>query len=138
MKISLGMINMILKYLKEFMDSAKGVGRIALETEKNEAAVPQDTAVDFSQTNRQVAGVDEADIVKNDGKYIYHLQESGVNIITAVPADNMQVVSHIDVASNFMPQEMFVDSNHLVLIGSRYFYEHNRDEQKFSQKGPCT
>lgn len=121
-----------------YMDSAKGVGRIALETEKNEAAVPQDTAVDFSQTNRQVAGVDEADIVKNDGKYIYHLQESGVNIITAVPADNMQVVSHIDVASNFMPQEMFVDSNHLVLIGSRYFYEHNRDEQKFNQKGPCT
>ena len=32
-----------------------------------------DTSSDYSMTNVQVDGVDEADIVKTDGKYIYYL-----------------------------------------------------------------
>ena len=34
------------------------------------------SASDYSTTNIQVDGVDEADIVKNDGKYIYTVSYS--------------------------------------------------------------
>ena len=38
-------------------------------------------ADDFSSTNVQVSGVDEADIIKNDGEYIYMLKDQTVRII---------------------------------------------------------
>lgn len=51
---------------------------------------------DYSQTNIQVEGVDEADIVKTDGNYIYILQEIGgdVNLkIVQVNNGEMSLVS---------------------------------------------
>lgn len=38
---------------------------------------------DFSTTNLQVAGVDESDAVKTDGKYIYVVQEEKIKILDA-------------------------------------------------------
>ncbi len=43
----------------------------------------------FSATNVQVEGVDEADIVKTDGKYIYYLKDNKIEIIKA-DKDKMQ------------------------------------------------
>ena len=42
--------------------------------------------VGYSQTNIQVAGVDEPDIVKNDDRYIYTISGSTLAIIDAYPA----------------------------------------------------
>ena len=53
-------------------------------TTKSEAG---GSASDYSATNIQVAGVDEADIVKNDGKYIYTANQNKVVIVMAYPAD---------------------------------------------------
>lgn len=39
---------------------------------------------DFSETNIQVEGVEEADIVKTDGKYLYVLADNKIQIISAV------------------------------------------------------
>src|SRR5205085_6570486 len=46
-----------------------------------------------STTNVQVEGVDEADLVETDGKYIYSLQGDELVIVSAAPADQMKVVS---------------------------------------------
>src|SRR3989338_2641922 len=43
-------------------------------------------ATDYSQTNVQVQGVDEADFVKNDDKYIYTLTQNKLVIVDAYPA----------------------------------------------------
>ena len=50
---------------------------------------------DFSGTNNQVAGVDEGDLVKTDGEHLFVLAGDGVDIVTAWPADELAVVSHI-------------------------------------------
>ena len=50
---------------------------------------------DYSSTNVQVAGVDEADIVKTDGEYIYLVSKEKVIIVKAYPAETAQVVSEI-------------------------------------------
>jgi len=49
----------------------------------------------FSGTNNQVAGVDEGDLVKTDGEHLFVLAGDGVDILNALPADKLSVVSHI-------------------------------------------
>ncbi|MCR4431845.1 MAG: beta-propeller domain-containing protein [Tepidanaerobacteraceae bacterium] len=76
-------------------------------------------SADFSVTNVQVKGVDEADIVKTDGKYIYQVNNRRVAIIDAYPADTMKITGFINFDdADFSPQELYLDDMHLVVIGS--------------------
>lgn len=84
------------------------------------AAAPQSGA-DYSKTNIQVEGVDEADIVKTDGVYIYQVNRERVIIARAQPAQDMAVVSTLDYTNKeFSPLEMYVDEKYLVVIGTTY------------------
>lgn len=76
---------------------------------------------DYSKTNVQVEGVDEADVVKNDGQYIYLIKGMSIRIVKATPPDAMKEVSRVVVPeSGFIPSEMFVEGNRLVVVGSAY------------------
>ena len=97
------------------------------------------TTSDYSTTNIQVAGVDEADTVKTDGQYIYtisnaqsigyyYLENSeqknpSVFIIDADP-QNARVVSKITLDSTSSPIGIFVssDSNRIAVLLNRYTY----------------
>ncbi len=90
-----------------------------------EAAVPQaagagaNDSSDYSVTNLQVEGVDEADLVKTDGTYIYQVNGLKVNIIKAQPANNMELVSTIvSPDPGFQPVDLYVDGNDLIVIGT--------------------
>ncbi|MCX6816196.1 MAG: beta-propeller domain-containing protein [Candidatus Aenigmarchaeota archaeon] len=80
----------------------------------------QEKASDYSTTNVQVQGVDEADIVKNDGKYIYVVSGTRLVIVDAYPADAMSIVSEINFTD--APQEIFVNGDRLVVFGNEYTY----------------
>lgn len=58
---------------------------------KYEMSAPQ-----HSETNIQVAGVDEADIVKTDGVYVYIVSSDRVSIVMAYPPEELANVSVID------------------------------------------
>ena len=80
-------------------------------------------ADDFSSTNVQVVGVDEADIIKNDGKYIYLIKGDTIRIVEAYPAENMEELVNIslgDEGEDFYPSQMYVEGDILVVIGSYY------------------
>ncbi|MBL7206816.1 MAG: beta-propeller domain-containing protein [Candidatus Aenigmarchaeota archaeon] len=79
-------------------------------------------AADYSTTNIQVAGVDEADIVKNDGKYIYTVSSKKLIIADAYPAEEMNKVSEIDI-ENATIQEIFINGDKLILFGYESYYE---------------
>lgn len=82
-------------------------------------------ADDYSSTNIQVEGVDEADIIKNDGKYIYLIKGSTIRIVEAYPADNMkEIVSFTmgDENEGFYPSDLYVTEDQLVVLGSYYHY----------------
>jgi uncharacterized secreted protein with C-terminal beta-propeller domain len=83
-------------------------------------AAGKQKAADFSSTNVQVQGVDEADIVKNDGKYIYTISNSKIVIVDAYPAENAKIVSEIEL--NNTPRNIFVNSDRLVVFGDEYSY----------------
>jgi uncharacterized secreted protein with C-terminal beta-propeller domain len=82
---------------------------------------------EYSATNVQVEGVDEADIVKTDGKYIYSLSKRRLAITDAFPAENARVLSLVEL-KDFNPQEMFIDKDKVVVFG--YFYERVYPEEQ--------
>ncbi len=76
----------------------------------------RETTPDYSKTNVQVQGVDEADIVKTDGKYIYTVSGNNkIVIVEAYPAENGKVLSSIEIDGNI--DEMFVNKDKLVVFG---------------------
>ena len=84
------------------------------------AAPTGNTISDYSATNVQVQGVDEADIVKTDGSYIYTLKGKQLSVVKAVPADKMKLVSKISFGNNFNPRDIYIDAKHLIVIGDSY------------------
>lgn len=62
----------------------------------NEAA-EREAGADYSETNAQVKGIDEGDIVKTDGKYIYILRDNEV-IIMSADGEDSKVLSTTKVA----------------------------------------
>ena len=74
----------------------------------------------YSQTNVQTEGMDEGDIVKCDGQYIYKLNSKGFFIISAVEGQ-LSVVSAIEI-ENYVPQEMYISGDKLIIIGGIYDY----------------
>ncbi len=72
-----------------------------------------DQAGTYSQTNTQVKGVDEADFVKNDGKYIYLLHGSSFRIVNAYPVEDFKEASNLTIDGE--PTEMFVTEGKVVI-----------------------
>jgi uncharacterized secreted protein with C-terminal beta-propeller domain len=78
----------------------------------------QDGSIEYSSTNVQVQGVDEADVIKTDGAYLYQATPDEVRIIRAYPAAEMKMVSRLSYAGKqFQPLELYVDEKRLVVIG---------------------
>ncbi|MBI5534751.1 MAG: beta-propeller domain-containing protein [Deltaproteobacteria bacterium] len=71
--------------------------------------------IDYSKTNAQVDGVDEADIVKTDGEYIYLLHSNIFTILKATPPADMAVVPQGTMNIEGRPTEMFVDAGRVVI-----------------------
>ncbi|MEW6221948.1 MAG: beta-propeller domain-containing protein [Candidatus Hadarchaeota archaeon] len=69
---------------------------------------------DHSTTNIQVEGVDEADIVKTDGRYIYIISGNTVVILLAYPPEQARVLSRIELDGS--PIEIFVNGDKLVVF----------------------
>ncbi len=77
------------------------------------------SAEEYSTTNIQVEGVDEPDIVKNDGKYIYTVSGNKIVIVDAYPAESASILSEIDV--NGTPQEIFINGDRMTVFGQKYY-----------------
>ncbi len=74
---------------------------------------------DYSQTNIQVEGVDEADIVKTDGTYLYIVSNGMVRVVLAHPATRMKEMSSVSYDDGFRPSDLYIDRDWLVVLGQR-------------------
>lgn len=93
----------------------------AVSEEGGASGASADPGEAVSATNLQVEGVDEGDVVKTDGTYLYILSlQSGIRI---VKAEGLELVSRIPMeldGGNIEYKEMFVDSGQLILVGEQY------------------
>ncbi len=74
----------------------------------------------YSTTNIQVAGVDEADIIKTDGEYIYMISNNTIIILKAYPAEEAEVLSRIN--SNGTIRGIFINEDKLVVFEDEYAF----------------
>jgi len=85
----------------------------------------------YSTTNVQVQGVDEEDIVKTDGEFLYLASYVNVTIVRAYPPDLLSIVSRIE-ASDILGSDLenkslsitglFLASGKLVVVANVYTY----------------
>ncbi|MFD1927470.1 beta-propeller domain-containing protein [Sporosarcina siberiensis] len=79
------------------------------------------TSDDHSTTNTQVEGVDEADLVKTDGDYIYAtLGDGKVSITDIRNPKQMKIASEITMEEGFYPSELFLHEDMLLVLGGRF------------------
>ncbi len=75
---------------------------------------------DHSETNVQVAGIDEADIVEFDSDYVYFLTGNDVVILDAWPADQLHEVSRTPIVGSAIAQ--YLHANRLTVISQNVTY----------------
>lgn len=83
-----------------------------------ESAQKADASQEFSQTNIQVQGVDEADFVKNDGKYIYMLSGNKLVIVDAYPGEQAKIISETAIEGS--PRDLFLNKENLIIFLNSY------------------
>ena len=101
-------------------------GEVMATTAGAVKAAESSRAEDYSTTNIQVRGVDEADIVKNDDKYIYSVSGKKVVIVDAYPAEEMKILSEVDINKSI--SEIFINDNKLIIFASGYDYVTKEDK----------
>jgi hypothetical protein len=69
-----------------------------------------------SGTNNQVADVDEADLVKHDGKHIYLIASNTLRILASWPPEQTRVLSSVPVQGQ--PRKLFVRGDRLLVYSS--------------------
>lgn len=79
----------------------------------------------FSKTNKQVEAVDESDVVKTDGKNIYYINDTGVDIYSA-DGENSKLISTIDA--------FYADYDEMYLYGDKLIVISDCDYQSFGKK----
>lgn len=108
------------KHYNFFKDTIKGA-----ETAKDTASLT------YSKTNVQVENVDEADIIKNDGKYIYTASSNSENKISIYKPDGKKVKLMSQIEYNNVDDdenEAFISDIYIYnnyLIAQSYSYDEN-------------
>jgi uncharacterized secreted protein with C-terminal beta-propeller domain len=74
----------------------------------------------YSKTNIQVEGVDEADIIKTDGKYIYLIAKNKLIIAEAYPEEDAKIIYEESLGEQFSPQELFIHEDRLLVFGNTF------------------
>lgn len=72
---------------------------------------------DYSTTNIQVENVDEADIIKTDGDYIYSISDNKVIITDASNPEELKITATIPV-NNGAPDDMILYKDKIVIISA--------------------
>lgn len=76
---------------------------------------------DYSQTNVREAGVDEGDVVKTDGSYLYILKSSGSVRIVDIRETKMKEVAEIQPEKlNESIEDLYLDGDRLMLVTTGY------------------
>lgn len=111
--------------------SAKGemVMEDTYSAAETESAQKAETPQDYADTNKQEAGVDEADIIKNDGRYLYQLveeQDGTESLQIADTKGGLKELTRIKGMDN--PREFYVWNDTLVIIESCWADEEEGNE----------
>jgi len=115
----------------ESVDSSVNSGGFNQSLKVTDNAGAASSNSNYSTTNVQVEGVDEADIVKTDGEYIYLVKSNTIYIVKAsdLKIENKLILDEDD--DDFMPEEIFVNKDKLVVLGTNYIYDDDDEDDEY-------
>ena len=97
-------------------DSSSTNSAAAADTGVAQNSKSSENAV-YSETNVRQEGVDEADVVKTDGRYLYTLKDNGRSVaIVDTSNGELQMVISIPVEDDDQAREFYVNDGHLILV----------------------
>lgn len=95
-------------YGKYADDSLATGSETGTETQKSSAADSADTTGDYSTTNVRQEGVDEADVAKTDGRYLYVLEDDGDYVSIVDTKTSMKKVGEIKAPKDKTIEEFYL------------------------------
>lgn len=114
--------------LKAYFEKVKELQSV----EQNGAAITEESANtmeakdssggqggDYSTTNNQVEGVDEADTVKTNGTHVFSISENNVVIVNVENPKDMKEEKKISFAQDFYPTQLLLSNDTLMVIGQK-------------------
>lgn len=108
------------KEIENFFERLAPKGRSEVMEESSSEDKASSGGVDHSQTNQQVAGVDEADTVKTDGDFLYDVLNGEGLMITDIRNPNDMVrASKTDFTDGFYANQLYVDQDKMIVIGGQ-------------------
>lgn len=86
---------------------------------------------DYLDTNTQVTGVDEADIVKTDGKYIYYLSNNNI-YISKINSGKVEIISKVRLnnSEEYYTSDIYLKDNKLIVLSQKSLYNETSSSQK--------
>ena len=107
--------------IEDFLNDATYANESSYDFLYNSGGEAMDDAASHSTTNVQVSGVDEQDIVKTDGDFIYVASHDSVSVVDAYPPEGMEIVSQLSVEDivPFKTDNMSVYVSGLYLVGDK-------------------
>ena len=146
---SAGSYDQVYDYIKEYQDSMKRQERnsatfdlrVAGDAE-TESVASEDSASwsagysgDYSQTNVRQEGVDEGDIVKTDGKYLYVVEDNGRTVdIVLADGGNLEKAGSIELGKDYNIREIYLsaEKQKLVVVCEKWiYYDDSSEEQDY-------
>lgn len=113
----------------DVIGKADNAGSIGIDSASStESSSASSNTKDYSTTNIQVENVDEADIVKTDGDYIYSISKDNVIITDVKDPKQPKVVATIKSEDDDIPEDIILYKDKLVVISTkgnqtqRYYY----------------
>jgi len=130
--------NEVANYAMPITRGGMEMNMVFTEASSVDLSVQKTSAIndDYSRTNVQVEGVDEADIIKTDGQYIYALVYNDLYIIKANPAEQTQAVAKLPFPDR--PQEIYISDDRLIVIGADSQIMKSNVYKKFARQSPYT
>ena len=96
-------------------ESTTSFGDVKTATGNANDSIATTTTKEYSKTNIQVENVDEADITKTDGDYIYSLSENNVIITDVRNPQEIKIASKIN-QYGMVPEDLLLCNGKLVVI----------------------
>ncbi|MHB1452417.1 MAG: beta-propeller domain-containing protein [Saccharofermentanales bacterium] len=134
---------------RNLLGAKNGTADMAAEGAPQESGNADDgsrNSTDYSTTNLQVVGVDEADIIKTDGSYLYIISNGRFIIVDVRNPKMMVIVSetvYIKNATDYTdktvtPVEMFLDTENKIVTLICYTYDNRLYEVMAAEAGSAS
>lgn len=131
------------RYNTYAVDSAAGA---PAEGSNRDDSGSSDSPDDYTETNTQEEGVDETDIVKTDGDYIYTVHDNKLLVLKSWPPEDTSVVGEYTIGQNAQQQidgdsvtrrnihasDLFLKGDKAAVFSSVYEYYENSHRSRFS------